>query len=369
MIAALFVVGAIWAARRSSRSSARRCSWSASRRSSSSPACSTRASRAPRSATWCIELRTRPAPGELRDALARALRDPTLDARLLAAGVRDLRRPGRPARRSCPARRTPDDDGDRPRDGSASPRCVHDRSLDDEPELLDGVSRGGRHRARERAAASRAAARGSRSSAARARGSIEAGQKERQRLERNLHDGAQQRLIALSLELSLLEPQARAATRRPARLDQARGARSPLSLEELREIARGIHPAVVTGHGLAVALESLAARAPVPVAARRSISTSGCPSRSRWPRTTSSPRASRTSASTRGATSATVDVARTRRRARGRGRRRRHRRRRHRARVGPARARRPGRGARRPAARSGRPRGGGTRVRAEIPCA
>ena len=94
---------------------------------------------------------------------------------------------------------------------------------------------------------------------------VEAGQKERQRLERDLHDGAQQRLVALSLELSLLE---RAARRRPRRAGArwtGRGARSRLSLEELRDLARGIHPAVVSGHGLAVALESLAARAPLPV--------------------------------------------------------------------------------------------------------
>ena len=70
---------------------------------------------------------------------------------------------------------------------------------------------------------------------------VEAGQKERQRLERNLHDGAQQRLIALSLELSLLEERARrrSATRRRA-LDQARR-RDRASLEELRDVAQG-HP-------------------------------------------------------------------------------------------------------------------------------
>ena len=90
------------------------------------------------------------------------------------------------------------------------------------------------------------------------------GQKERQRLERNLHDGAQQRLIALSLRLTALErsladnPEARAS------LDQARG-EIATSLEELRDVARGLHPAVVSGHGLAIALEQLAARAPVPV--------------------------------------------------------------------------------------------------------
>jgi signal transduction histidine kinase len=93
---------------------------------------------------------------------------------------------------------------------------------------------------------------------------IEAGQKERQRLERDLHDGAQQRLIALSLELGLLEQHADADTEVKTRLDRARGEIAS-SLAELRSVARGIHPAVVSGHGLSVALEQLAARASVPV--------------------------------------------------------------------------------------------------------
>jgi signal transduction histidine kinase len=93
---------------------------------------------------------------------------------------------------------------------------------------------------------------------------IEAGHKERQRLERDLHDGAQQRLIALSLELSRLEERLAADPDARMRLDQARREISK-SLDELRAVARGIHPAVVSGHGLEVALEQLAARAPVPV--------------------------------------------------------------------------------------------------------
>ena len=93
---------------------------------------------------------------------------------------------------------------------------------------------------------------------------METGQRERQRLERNLHDGAQQRLIALALELSLLEAQLVGDTNATMRLDQARREIST-SLEELREVARGIHPAVVSGHGLEIALEQLAARAVVPV--------------------------------------------------------------------------------------------------------
>jgi signal transduction histidine kinase len=93
---------------------------------------------------------------------------------------------------------------------------------------------------------------------------LEAAFTERRRLERNLHDGAQQRLVALAIQLRMLErrldeperagPLLRAATEE---LEQA--------LEELRELARGLHPAVLHDRGLAPALETLAARAPLPV--------------------------------------------------------------------------------------------------------
>ena len=93
---------------------------------------------------------------------------------------------------------------------------------------------------------------------------VEAGQSERQRLERDLHDGAQQRLIALSLELKMLESELDGNLDATRRLDEAQH-EITRSLEELRAVARGIHPAVLTGHGLAIALEQVAARASVPV--------------------------------------------------------------------------------------------------------
>jgi len=93
---------------------------------------------------------------------------------------------------------------------------------------------------------------------------VAAGQSERKRLERNLHDGAQQRLIALSLELGMLEASLDGKPDAKRRLDLARREIAQ-SLEELRDVSRGLHPAVVSGHGLAVGLEQLAARAPVPV--------------------------------------------------------------------------------------------------------
>ena len=87
----------------------------------------------------------------------------------------------------------------------------------------------------------------------------------RRTLERNLHDGAQQRLVALSVALRLVE--SRLATDPEAAFELLTGARTELAqaLEELRELARGIHPAVLTDRGLRAALETLVARAPFPV--------------------------------------------------------------------------------------------------------
>ena len=87
----------------------------------------------------------------------------------------------------------------------------------------------------------------------------------RRALERNLHDGAQQRLVALSVSLRLLE--SRLESDRDSALELLTAAQSELAqaLEELRELARGIHPAVLTDRGLRPALETLASRTPIPV--------------------------------------------------------------------------------------------------------
>jgi signal transduction histidine kinase len=149
------------------------------------------------------------------------------------------------------------------RDGEHVAALVHDSALDEERQLLEGVgAAAGMSLENARLQAElRARVEELRGSRARV---IDAGQKERQRLERDLHDGAQQRLIALSLRLSLLD---RRLAAEPETREELAAARREvaLSLEELRDVARGIHPAVLSGHGLAVAVESLAARAPLPV--------------------------------------------------------------------------------------------------------
>jgi signal transduction histidine kinase len=94
---------------------------------------------------------------------------------------------------------------------------------------------------------------------------VEAGDAERRRLERNLHDGAQQRLVAVALDLRLVDATLR---KDPAAAGEMLArAQDQLSegLDELRELARGIHPAVLTDRGLGPAIESLATRSPVPV--------------------------------------------------------------------------------------------------------
>jgi signal transduction histidine kinase len=215
-----------------------------------------------------VELRTDPAPADLRDALARALRDPSLTlaywlpdfATYADLDGRTVDLPEQDVRRST----TLID-----HDGTHVAVLVHDAALEDEPELLDAVTaaaaialENGRLHAELKARLEEL--RGSRARI------VDAGQTERKRLERNLHDGAQQRLIALSLELGLLEEASRDDPDVRKRLDQARR-EIATSLEELRAVARGLHPAVVSGHGLGVALEQLAARGPVPVRLRVDI--------------------------------------------------------------------------------------------------
>ena len=126
---------------------------------------------------------------------------------------------------------------------------------------------------------------------------VGAGDAERRRLERNLHDGAQQRLVSLALQLRLTQS---ALERRPEAVpglleeSQAELARA---LDELRELARGIHPAILTDRGLGPALEAILTRAPSP-SSSPSCRRRGSRNRSRRPSTTSSPRRSRTSRST-----------------------------------------------------------------------
>jgi signal transduction histidine kinase len=92
---------------------------------------------------------------------------------------------------------------------------------------------------------------------------IAAGDAERRRIERDLHDGAQQRLVALSLTLGMAESRLSDPEAARPLIAQARE-EARLAVKELRELASGIHPALLSERGLGPALEALAARAPVP---------------------------------------------------------------------------------------------------------
>ena len=132
---------------------------------------------------------------------------------------------------------------------------------------------------------------------------VAAGDAERKRVERDLHDGAQQRLVSLTLALRLarlkLGDDADPAVRES--LEQA-SEEARAALSELRELARGIHPQILTEAGLGSAIQSLADRSPVRVDGRRSdgrallargrgdAPTSSCRRRSRTSRSTRAPR-------------------------------------------------------------------------------
>lgn len=209
-----------------------------------------------------VELRQSRAPGALRDALARVLHDPSLeiaywlpDKAIYVGG--DGRPVGMPSEESGRVATVLEHDGKR------VAALIHDVSLRDEPELVSAAcTAAGIALENERLQADLRARleelRGSR------RRVIEAADAERQRLERNLHDGAQQRLATLSLELAMLEEFLESDPEASELLEQAQNNLAD-SLEELRELAQGIHPAVLTDHGLAVALKALAQRTPFPV--------------------------------------------------------------------------------------------------------
>jgi signal transduction histidine kinase len=208
-----------------------------------------------------VDLGVNPGPVELQDAVARAIRDPS--ARLLYRVAEydsyadvdgqqmDLRH--EPSRSVTPITR----------DGRPVAMLLHDCGLDDDPRLLSSV-----------AAATGMAIQNAhlhvelRARLEELRGSrmriLQAEQRERRRLERNLHDGAQHRLVALSLELGKLGYELSQDPLMRARVDAA-NTQVAAALAELRDLAHGIHPVAVSDHGLGVALESLATHSTVPV--------------------------------------------------------------------------------------------------------
>jgi signal transduction histidine kinase len=199
-------------------------------------------------------------PGGLRDALARTLRDPSLElAYWLPETGSYVDAAGHPvAVEDGPGRAVTIVE----HAGSPVAAVIHDPSLNESPTLVrSACAAAGIALANERLQADlRARLEELRASRARI---VEAGDAERRRLERNLHDGAQQRLVALSVALRLARSKLASD---PTEADRVlREAESELSeaLAELRELARGIHPAALD-RGLEPALRALTAREPLP---------------------------------------------------------------------------------------------------------
>jgi signal transduction histidine kinase len=94
---------------------------------------------------------------------------------------------------------------------------------------------------------------------------IDAADAERRRIERDLHDGAQQRQVAVAVTLGLAESRIATDPEAAARLVAQAREEAQLAVKELRELAHGIHPALLSERGLGPAIDALAARAPVPV--------------------------------------------------------------------------------------------------------
>ena len=94
---------------------------------------------------------------------------------------------------------------------------------------------------------------------------VKAGDEQRRRLERNLHDGAQQRFVSVALMLRLAKARLGPEAETAAKLLEDASRELDTGLAELREIARGLHPAVLGDHGLQRAIEALTARLPIPV--------------------------------------------------------------------------------------------------------
>src|SRR4051794_5492256 len=197
--------------------------------------------------------------GGLRDALADALGDPSLG--LL------YRRPGRDEwvdANGEPAQLPQAGVTLLERDGEAIGALVHDDALDEEPELLQAAAGAAALALDNERLAAELRARVAELQLSRSR-LVSAGMAERKRPERDLHEGAQQRLVALALQLGIARSQVDKDPEKAAHVLDAARDELKHALSELRELARGIHPAVLTERGLPAAVESLAGRAPLPV--------------------------------------------------------------------------------------------------------
>jgi signal transduction histidine kinase len=210
-----------------------------------------------------VELERTPAPGKLRDALARTLHDPSL---ALAYWLSDRQvyvdLDGRPFE-------LPPEGGSQlttivEREGRRVAALVHDASLREEPELVEAVCAAAGLALENERLQAELRARLDDLHASRIR-IVEAADAERRRLERDLHDGTQQRLVSVSMALGLAEAKLDSDPAGVGRILEDTRKRLEAALHELRELSQGIHPAILTERGLGPALQDLVYGAPVPI--------------------------------------------------------------------------------------------------------
>jgi signal transduction histidine kinase len=203
-------------------------------------------------------------PTDLRDELAVALEDPTLEVGLWLPEQREY------VDANGVSIEVPEEGPERAvtlieHEGEPLAVLVHDPTLRDEPKLVEAVAAAARLALVNARLHAEVRAQLETVQESRAR-IVTAADEERRRIERDLHDGAQQRLVALALELRSAQRQLDASGDADVeRLLASTADELQVAVEELRSLAQGIHPGILTQGGLAHALEALAARAPLPV--------------------------------------------------------------------------------------------------------
>jgi signal transduction histidine kinase len=199
-------------------------------------------------------------PRSVRDALAAALADPTLEVAYWLPDRGYVDREGHALPPPGEGRVLTEIDHKDGRVGA----LVHAAAVTETPELLGDASAAAALALENARLEVELRARLEALRASRAR-LVEAGDAERRRLGRDLHDGAQQRLVALMIELQLARERFADDPAGARELVDSAFANAQAAVGELRDLASGIHPAVLSQRGLDAALESLASRAPVPV--------------------------------------------------------------------------------------------------------
>src|SRR5688572_5849559 len=211
-----------------------------------------------------VELGRMPTPAGLRDALAKALGDPSLEVAYWSPAVEGyVDSDGSPI--AMPAEESGRGVALLGRGGGPLAAILHDPALLDEPGLVASVASAVRLAVENERLQAEVVAQLDEVRASRTR-IIEAGDAERKRVERDLHDGAQQRLVSLALALRLARSKLGGSDEAGVRLSLEQASDdAKAALAELRELARGIHPQILTSAGLGAAVTSLADHSTVDV--------------------------------------------------------------------------------------------------------